>query len=181
MKNHHALCVGIAVVMFLSGCVAHLSFNNRPNFETIVAARNIQITKKTPIAVRWLPPDFPEMRESVRAGGYTVMTPTGVNLANRIVEVLDASVGVNNTSGSVLRVAPFVAESKLEFSTNNVKYSRTIIAASCSFEAEFILDRVAWTDKFFSTRSLPEESISSQTEVLERVWDDIALQVAKNF
>jgi len=182
MKNHYTLVVGIALVTLLTGCVTKLSFDSRPNFETILEARNIPVSKKSPITIKWWPPNFPEMQDmqSPKGGAYRVMTPTGASLASRIIEVLDASVGVNDASNRLLRIAVLVAESKFEFSSNAVKHNKTIVAASCNFEAEFILGNKAWTEKFFSERRVPEDSILSQTEVLERVWDDISLQVAKS-
>jgi hypothetical protein len=182
MKRYHTLAAGIVFLVCLTGCVTKLSFSSRPNYETLMEARNIPAGKKNPIAIKWWPPNFPEMQDmqSPKGGGYRVMTPTGASLASRILEVLDVSVGVNSASNRVLRIAVFVAESKFEFSSNALKHNKTIVAASCNFEAEFILGNKAWTEKFFSERRVMEDSILTQTEVLERVWDDISLQVAKS-
>ena len=180
MKRHFTFIVGIALLVLITGCVANLSFNNRPNFETILEARKLQSGKNNPISIRWLPPSFTNMQESIIVKGLTVKTPTGTNLSSRIIELLDASVGVDNSSNRVLRIAPFEAESKFEFSSNNIKHRQTIIVASCNFEAEFIIGKKTWTDKFFSEKRSSEAVVSSQTDLLERVWDDIALQVAKS-
>ena len=108
------------------------------------------------------------------------MIPTGASLASRIIEVLDETVGINNASNRILRIAIFEAESKFDFSGNNLKFNQTIVAASCNFEAEFLIGKKAWTEKFFSERSVSETNVLSQTAVLESVWDDISLQVAKS-
>jgi len=186
MKNYYKLVVGIALLALLTGCVTNLAFVNRPSFETVLEARNIQVIEKRPIAIKWWPPTFPEMRDmqSSKSGDYNsasnVVIPTSASLASRILELLDASVGINDLSNEILRIAVFVAESKVEVSTVSPKYHKTIIAASCVFEAEFILGNKAWTKKFFSERRNPGLANISQTVVLEKVWDDIALQVAKS-
>ena len=47
-------------------------------------------------------------------------------------------------------------------------------------EAEFSIGKKRWKERFYAELKDPTIGGSSQTGVVEKVWDDIAIQVVKN-
>jgi len=47
-------------------------------------------------------------------------------------------------------------------------------------EADFSIGEKRWKEKFFSESKDPTIGGTSQTGIVEKVWDDIAIQVVRN-
>ena len=89
-------------------------------------------------------------------------------------------VGVKASAGKVLTISVIDAKSEFEYSAGFFNVTPAIDVGRCFFEAEFLFMDNRWTEKFTAERKDPEIGGTSQTGILETVWDDIALQVGKN-
>lgn len=186
MRESHCFLFGfLFIVLLTSGCAINLPFNNRPTYSTVQAAKNISTGYKGPIALKWIPPTFPERIDIQGASGFSgggsrTRIPTGVGLANRILEVLDVSIGVSDSSDKLLTISVIEAKSEFEFSANLFNLANAIDVGRCVFEAEFLFGNEKWTEKFIAEGRDRTVGGTSQSGVLEKVWDDIALQVGRS-
>ena len=173
------LVVGAA----MAGCTQNLTFSDRASHATIQQARDLSGGGRGPIAVDWKPATFPERIDkqgpSGNEGAATrAHIPTGVAIASRLDEVLEVAVGVDRSSPNVLTVSVIEAESEYRYAIGMIS-SRHIGSGSTVFEAEFSLGQAQWRERFTAqARFRPEVDGAQGTGVLNRVWDDIALQVA---
>jgi hypothetical protein len=127
-----------------------------------------------PIAIEWVPADFPD-RVNLRSAGpdgaaTQAEVPTGVALAGRIDELLGAAVGVSAGADTVLTI--FVFEARTEY-VNNVDLDRHVSGAWCVFDAEFDAGGEHWPERF----EAKARGDARGSGPIDRVWDDIALQV----
>ena len=181
MRKFHWYIIGLVLAMLTSGCAINLPFNNRLAYPTVQAAKNFTTGYKEPLALKWIPPTFPERIDVQGASGFSgggsrTRIPTGVGLANRILEVLDVSIGVSDSSDKVLTISVIEAKSEFEYSD----LSGAIDVGRCVFEAEFLFGNERWSEKFTAEGSDSTIGGTSQTGELEKVWDDIALQVGRS-
>jgi hypothetical protein len=72
------------------------------------------------------------------------------------------------------------AKSEFEYSAGLFYVCPAIDVGRCVFEAEFICGDKRWKEKFTTEEKDPTIDGTSQTIVLEKVWDNIALQVGRN-
>ena len=170
---------------FVSGCAVSLPFNNRVAYPTMQEAKSFSSINKGPIALNWVPSDFPKRIDVQGASGYVGVAsqtriPTGVALANRITELLDLTVGVNASASKVLTIKVIEAKSEFEYSAGIFNITPAIDVGRCIFAGEFILGNIRWSEKFTAERKDPAIGGTSQTGELEKSWDDIALQVARS-
>jgi len=168
-----------------SGCAVNLPFNNRLAYSTVQNAKDISASQKGPIVVKWIPQTFPDRIDVQGAAGFVgggsqTRVPTGVGLSNRIIEVLDVMVGVEKSSEKVLTITVIEAKSEFEYSAGFFNVTPAIDVGRCVFEAEFICGDKRWKEKFTAEEKDPTIGGTSQTGILEKVWDDIALQVGRN-
>ena len=186
LRKPHWFLFGLLLIAPLtSGCAINLPFNNRPTYSTVKAVKDILSDNKGPIALKWIPPTFPERIDIQGASGFSgggsqTRIPTGVGLANRILELLDVSIGVNDSSEKVLTISVIEAKSEFEFSANLFNLANAIDVGICVFEAEFLFGNEKWNEIFKAEGRDPTIGGTSQTGVLEKVWDDIALQVVRS-
>ena len=184
-KPHWFLFGFLFIALLTSGCAINLPFNNRPAYSTVKGAKDISSGYKGPITLKWIPPTFPERIDIQGASGFSgggskTRIPTGVGLSNRILELLDVSIGVNDSSEQVLTISVIEAKSEFEFSANLLNLSNAIDVGKCVFEAEFLFGDKKWNKIFTAEMRDPTIGSTSQTGVLEKVWDDIALQVVRS-
>ena len=171
--------------MLLSGCAINLPFNSRLDYPHVSEAKKLASNKLEPTSIEWLPADFPS-RVDVQGssgfvgGGSQTRIPTGVALANRITEALDVSVGVDSTSKNILELNILSAESKFEYSAGMFNVTPGIDYGWCSLEIVFNYNGTEWKQKFVSEERDTKVGGTSQTGILEKVWDNLAVQVAKN-
>lgn len=185
LRSLYCLLVLLFLALLTSGCAINLPFNNRLTYPTVQAAKNFTTGYKGQIALKWIPPTFPENIDIQGASGFSgggsqTRIPTGVGLANRILEVLDVSIGVSDSADKVLTISVIKAKSEFEFSANLFNLSNAIDVGRCVFEAEFLFGNERWSEKFTAEGKDSTIGGTSQTGVLEKVWDDIALQVGRS-
>ncbi len=185
MKKLRIFFVIVMVAVFCSGCAVNLPFNNRLSYSAVSSAKDLAVKAKGPIAVKWVPPSFPERVDVQGASGYVggvsqTRIPIGVGLANRISEGLDSAIGVNDSSKKILTIDIYNAKTEFEYSAGIFNVTPAIDVARCTLEAEFSIGKKRWKETFFSELKDPTIGGSSQTGVVEKVWDDIAIQVVRN-
>jgi uncharacterized lipoprotein YmbA len=185
MKRFAARSLGVAAVLFLSGCAINLPFNSRLSYQTVIDAQHLSAKSEGPIAIRWVPGSFPERIDTQGASGFVgggsrTRVPTGVALASRILEGLDASVGVVESSKKVLTITVVKAETKFQYSAGFFNVTPAIDKGECTLEATFAIGEKSWTQTFHAEATDPKVGGTSQTAILEKVWDTTALQVVQN-
>ncbi len=173
------------LLVLTSGCAVNLPFNNRVAFPTLQEAKAASAEKPAPIAIMWAPADFPDRVDIQGASGFVgsgtrTRIPTGPALCNRITEVLDTMVGVDQTTDNSLEITVLSAVTKFEYSAGFFNITPAIDEGACTFTAQFKFKELAWTNTYSAEEKDPTIGGSSQTTVLENVWDQIALQVGKD-
>lgn len=176
--------VGLISLMAYTGCSVTLPFNNRLNYESVSAAKNLRVDCG-PVHISWNPPEFPSRVDVQGASGFVgaasqTHIPTGVALASRITEVLDQSIGLSPDAQKNLKIRVVVAESKFQYSAGFFNITPSIDRAECSLNAQFICGDFQWQSQFHSTGKDSKIGGSSTTGLLEAAWDDIAIQVGKD-
>jgi len=185
MRKLRLVLVGAIAVFLCSGCAVNLPFNNRLSYPAVREAKNFASNSKGPISVKWIPPSFPERIDVQGASGFVgggsqTRIPTGVGLANRILEALDSSVGVLESSNKTLTIEIIEAKTEFEYSAGFFNVTPAIDLGRCRLEATFTIGEKHWKEKFFSESKDPTIGGTSQTAIVEKVWDDIAIQVVRN-
>ncbi len=165
-----------------SGCAVNLPFNNRVGYPTIQEAKSEPCEKSSPVAIRWVPADFPERVDIQGASGFVgggsrTRIPTGPALSNRITEILDTMIGVNPSADDILEISVQTAQTEFEYSAFTI--TPTLDVGLCVFTAKFSFKDLVWQNVFSAEKKDPDVG-SSQTGVLESVWDEIALAVGKD-
>jgi len=185
MKKLRLFLVITMIAIVYSGCAVSLPFNNRLSYQAVIDARNFAATTKGPISVKWIPPSFPwhidtEVTSGFVGEGSQTRIPTGIALASRILEALDTSIGVIGSSNKTLTIEIIEAKTAFEYSAGLLIITPAIDKASCKLEAEFTIGDRRWKEKFFAESIDPNMSGMSRTFVVEKVWDDIAIQVVRS-
>jgi len=180
------LFVGLLVVScFLGGCAVNLPFNNRLAYSHVSEAKKMNSIKINPLSLEWIPADFVNRVDIQGASGFVgsgtqTRIPTGIALSSRIIEALDVSVGLDSNSKNILEMNILNAQSKFEYSAGMFNITPGIDYGWCILEVEFNYNGTTWKESFVSEEKDPTIGGSSQTGILEKTWDNIALQVAKN-
>jgi hypothetical protein len=185
MKKLRLFLVITMITVVCSGCAVSLPFNNRLSYPAVRDAKNFAAKNKGPISVKWIPPSFPERIDVQVPRGFVggvlqTRIPTGVGLASRILEALDTLIGVIDSSNKTLTIEIIEAKTEFEYSAGFLIITPAIDVGRCKLEAEFTIGDMHWKEKFFSESKDPTMSGMSRTAVLEKVWDDIAIQVARS-
>lgn len=185
MKKYVGLLVAAVSVVALSGCTVNLPFNTRPSFDTVTQARGLNAKSEGPIKVTWVPSSFPDRVDVEGASGFVgggsrTRIPVGPGLSSRILETLDAAVGVNSGAPKVLTLTIKNAKTKFQYSAGIFNVTPAIDRASCDLDVDFAVGSTHWSQSFHAEAKDPKVGGTSQTGLVEQVWDDIALQVTKN-
>ncbi len=185
MRELRVVLIGTILVLLCSGCAINLPFNNRLSYPAVREAKNLAPSSPGPISIKWLPSSFPERIDVQGASGFVgggsqTRIPTGVGLANRILEGLDASIGIIESSNRVLTIEIKEAKTEFEYSAGIFNVTPSIDVGRCRLKAEFSTENTRWEETFFSETRDPTIGGTSQTAIVEKVWDDIAIQVVKN-
>jgi hypothetical protein len=182
-------CLGVFVavvgLVLLSGCAVNLPFNTRPSFDTVTRARDLNAKAEGPVTVTWAPSSFPDRVDVEGASGFVgggsrTRIPTGPGLSSRILETLDAAVGVNSSASKVLTLTIKNAQTKFQYSAGIFNVTPSIDRASCDLDVEFAVGSAHWSQTFHAEAKDPKVGGTSQTSLVEHVWDDIALQVTRD-
>jgi hypothetical protein len=95
------------------------------------------------------------------------------------LEALDASVGVRSTSNRVLSIEVLDAKTEFEYG-----FTIAIDRAACTLEVELSIGDKRWKEKLQSALKGDEEEDptigANTTAAIEKVWDDIAIQVVRS-
>jgi hypothetical protein len=185
MKKYVGLLVAAVGVVALSGCTVNLPFNTRPSFDTVTQARGLNAKNEGPVKVTWVPSSFPDRVDVEGASGFVgggsrTRIPIGPGLSSRILETLDAAVGVNSSAPKVLTLTITNAKTKFQYSAGIFNVTPAIDRASCDLDVDFAVGSTHWSQSFHAEARDPKVGGTSQTGLVEQVWDDIALQVTKN-
>jgi hypothetical protein len=177
-----AAVVGLGV---LSGCTVNLPFNTRPTFETVTQARGLNAKSEGPVKVTWVPSSFPDRVDIEGASGFVgggsrTRIPIGPGLSSRILETLDAAVGVNSSAPKVLTLTIKNAKTKFQYSAGIFNVTPAIDRASCDLDVDFVVGSTHWSQTFHAEAKDPKVGGTSQTALVGQVWDDVALQVTKS-
>ncbi len=175
----------LCVVGITSGCAINLPFNNRLGYPTVSEAKKLSNSKIKPVSLEWIPADFPSRIDIQGASGFVgsasqTRMPTGVALSDRIMEALDVSIGLDSSSDSVIAIYVLNAKTKFEYSAGMGNVTPGIDYGWCELEAQFNYNGTIWNEKFVSENKDTSIGSTSQTAPVEKVWDNIALQVAKS-
>ena len=173
------------LVLFMTGCTVNLPFNHRMSYSSVGEIKNIPHSQQEPISVQWIPPSFPERIDIQGASGFVggasqTRIPTGVGLSNRIIEALDVAIGINNRSTRHLSISIINTENRFEYSAGFFNVTPAIDVGQCILEAEFTFADKHWKETFTASEKDPTIGGTSQTGILEKVWDKIAVQVARS-
>ena len=185
MKKYVGLLVAAVGVVALSGCTVNLPFNTRPSFDTVTQARGLNAKNEGPVKVTWVPSSFPDRVDVEGSSGFVggwsrTRIPIGPGLSSRILETLDAAVGVNSSAPKVLTLTITNAKTKFQYSAGIFNVTPAIDRASCDLDVDFAVGSTHWSQSFHAEARDPKVGGTSQTGLVEQVWDDIALQVTKN-
>ena len=185
MKNVRSLFVGVLIVLLFSGCAVNLPFSHRVSYSQVDEAKKLALKDIGPISIKWVPPSFPDRVDFQGASGFVggasrTRIPTGVGIANRILEVLDIAIGIESSSPNVLTISVVKAETKFKYSAAIHAVTHSIVWGSCRFEAEFNYNGKKWKETFNVTEEEKKAGGTSPTGLLEKIWDNIALQVVQN-
>lgn len=178
------LLVGI---LCFSGCMpVNLPFNSRLAYPQVREAKNLTTIKNEPVSLKWSPPEFPTRIDIQGASGFTgggtnTRIPIGIGLSHRIMEALDLAIGIDDKSKRLLEINVLSAESKFEYSAGS-PWTNTLSLdyGWCSIEIEIIYNGNKWIEKFVSEEKDTTAMATSQTAVLEKVWDNLAIMVARS-
>jgi hypothetical protein len=174
----------VVIVLSVSGCAVNLPFNTRADYDSILKAKALSI-EKNPIAVKWVPVNFPERVDIKGASGFVgrgsmTRIPIGAAISKRVIELLDVTCGVDQSSRRILTVDVIDANPEFEYSANIFNLTPGMDVGRCTFEAEFTYGDIQWRKKYTASYEDYQVGAKSQTGVLETAFDDIALQVVND-
>ena len=169
-------------LLALTGCAVTLPFNNRLSYEVVSTAKALNGTQAGPIQLIWEPSSFPGRIDTQGASGFVGVAsqtriPTGVAIASRVNEGLDMAMGVAPGAPRKLTIKIIKAKSTFQYSAGIFNVTPVIDTGGCTFEAAFSCGDIAWTGSYKASSKDKAIGGSSSTGVLEKVWDDIAMQV----
>jgi hypothetical protein len=175
----------IACAAFIAGCAVNMPFNHRLASPQLGEAGSLSTAKLGPVSLEWFPVDFPNREDVQGASGLLgwwtrARIPTGKGLASRISRALDVAVGIEGKSRNVLQIVVLSAVAKFEYSPGMFVATPEIDYGWCSLDAEFIYDGYKWRQTFVSEDRNTSSGYPRQTGPVEKVWDDIALQVTRS-
>ena len=113
-------------------------------------------------------------------GGSQTRIPTGKVLSERIFEFLDTAIGIDNNSPKVLTIKVINAKTDFQYSASIFNITPAMDVGKCKLEAEFEYGSTKWEKTFSVTEKDSSVGASSQTGILDKVWDDVASQVGRN-
>jgi hypothetical protein len=185
MSQFGKVLVAAAVAWLLWGCAVNLPFNTRASYATVQQAKDISAKRLGPVSVTWVPASFPDRIDVQGASGFVgggskTRIPTGPGLSSRILESLDAAVGINDSAQKPLTLTIKKAKTTCGYSAGIFNVTPAIDKAACDLEVDFALGEKRWSQSFHAENADPKVGGTSQTAPVEKVWDDVALQVTKN-
>jgi hypothetical protein len=184
-RKYLSKLVPLVCLLCLSGCAINLPFNNRLAYSHVSEAKRLTKNKTEPISIEWIPADFTNRIDVQGASGFVgggsqTRIPTGVALSSRIMEALDVSIGIDPNSKNLLEMYILKAETKFEYSAGIANITPGIDYGWCNLEVEFNYNGTIWKESFVSEQKDTTIGGSSQTGIVEKAWDNVALEIAKS-
>lgn len=183
MRSRPALPLLAALAIALSGCGAKVHLPFRFQLAPRLAAEAASArTAGGPVALRFLPRDFPQRVDVHGADGFIgaiakTRLPVGVALTTRVREYLEAAVGVEDGAARVVTIEVVEARTEYAFSARTKRQS--IDRARCSLRVEVDDGVSRWSEAYFSSDEQGGKP-STQTEVLDGVWDEVGAALARD-
>lgn len=180
MRRHSALALLVALALPGCGAKVHLPFRFQLSPKVAAEAAAAR-APGGPVALRWLPGDFPQRVDVHGADGFVgaiakTRLPVGVAITTRVTEYVDAALGVEGGAERVVTIEVVEAKTGYAFSLRTKRQS--IDRASCSLRVEVDDGARRWSEAYYSSdeRGKPD----TQTEVLDDVWDEVATALARD-
>lgn len=163
----------------LGGCAISLPLNERLSYKFEEKATELDAQKQGPIAVKWVPADFPERVDIQGASGFVgggsrTRVPTGVAMASRINNVLDKAIGIDKASPNILTLNVLSAKSQFKygFASSELTYG------AMQMQIKFEYAGSTWTESFSSeVKSGLAQTFGYR---LENAWDQVAYDVGRS-
>lgn len=171
------------MALLLSGCTVNLPFNNRLSFAAIKVMKTEE-PMDVKLHVIWEPASFPQRIDIQGSDGFVgsgtrTRIPTGIALSARIEEAISSFADLS-VSGELLIITVLEARSGFEYSAGVFNLTPGIDVGTVTFNAMFTFREQSWNGVYISEKKDSTIGGTSQTAILESVWDDIAIQVAKD-
>lgn len=165
-----------------AGCKVHMPFRFQLAPKVAAEAAAARGTAAGPVALRWVPADFPDRVDVQGATGYIgsvsrTRIPTGVAVATRVREYLEAAVGVED--GAARTVTITVLEAKSSFAYSARAKQHTVDRGRCTLRVEVDDGASRWSEAYYSSDERGG-SPPTPTEVLDGVWDEVSAALARD-
>ncbi|MFN7985935.1 MAG: hypothetical protein U0529_00580 [Thermoanaerobaculia bacterium] len=165
-----------------SGCRVHMPFRFQLAPRVAAEAAASRGTAAGPVALRWVPADFPDRVDVQGASGYIgsisrTRIPTGVAIATRVREYLEAAVGVDPKAARVVTIRVLEAKSSYAYSASAKR--PTVDRGRCALRVDVDDGAARWSESYYSSDERGGAP-PTQTEVLDGVWDEVSAALARD-
>jgi hypothetical protein len=165
-----------------AGCKVHMPFRFQLAPKVASEAAAARGSAIGPVALRWIPADFPARVDIQGASGYIgsisrTRIPTGVAIATRVKEYLEAATGVDDAAGRVVTITVVEAKSSYAYSARAKQH--TIDRGRCALRVEVDDGATRWSESYYSSDE-PGGAPPTPTEVLDGVWDEVSAALARD-
>lgn len=163
-------------------CKVHMPFRFQLAPKAAAEAARARGSVAGPIALRWVPADFPDRVDVQGASGYIgsvsrTRIPTGVAIATRVREYLEAAVGVDPNAARVVTVTVVEAKSSFAYSANAKQH--TVDRGRCALRVDVDDGAARWSEAYYSSDERGGAP-PTPTEVLDGVWDEVSASLARD-
>ena len=177
-----SLLLLLLAVLAGSGCKVHMPFRFQLAPKLAAEAAAARATAPGPVALRWVPADFPDRVDVQGASGYIgsisrTRIPTGVAIATRVREYLETSVGVDPKAARVVTITVLEAKSSFAYSARAKQH--TIDRGRCALRVEVDDGAARWSESYYSSDE-PGGAPPTPTGVLDGVWDEVSAALARD-
>ncbi len=187
LRRPVCFCAGMAAcLMLFTGCTIILPFFEPELSDETVALIRQEIPKQDlRLTVSWDPASFVYMEEVKGAEGFggrgsKTHIPTGSGLSGRI-ELALQEVFVFDENAKPLVITVEDARSDFEYSYSaGFRMLNLIDKADVFFKASFAFGDLVWSGEYEAHYYDPALFAGQPTLTMEKAWDDIAVQVAKD-
>lgn len=162
-------------------CKLYLPFRFQLTPRLAEEAARLRGTAPGPIALRWVPSDFPTRVDVQGASGFNgslsrTRIPTGVSISTKVHDFLHAAVGVEEGAPRVVTIR--VVEAKTSFEFGGRKRGG-IDRARCTMKVDVDDGEARWSEAYFASDE-PEGDPPTQTGVLDGVYDEVSAALARD-
>lgn len=182
MKNLLTILV-LSAVTLLSGCTINLPFNNRLDYKNVTLMKSIDVGTPT-VNIVWEPNTFVSRIDIQGASGFVgggsrTRIPTGVAISSRVEEAI-AQYATLNANGTPLIIEVLDAKSKFEYSAGIFNITPGMDVGGATLKVRITYKEQVWENTYTSYLKDPTIGANSLTYILEKAWDDVSIQLAKD-